>query len=188
MHKRFKGITLIELLIAMVLLSIIVLGLNSIDFFSHFHLITSDRRARIQNEASFALEHMSKQITNAIGDLQSPPLQVYPGNREIRIRVDSDRDGYLDVDDLWIGYRQLGSQILFYPDATQLGNSEVIANHILAEGLKVDQCIDDACSASHINRFNITVTARWNSAIPVSLENPEIVLRTTVVAHSVSTD
>lgn len=60
--------TLMEVLISLVLFSMIVLGFSSIDFFSHFHVISSDRRAKIQNEASFIIDHMTKHIGLAIGN------------------------------------------------------------------------------------------------------------------------
>lgn len=63
-----KSVTLLELLIAISLLGILVLAFTSIDLFSRYHVRSADIRSQLQNEASFVLEHMSKQIPRAIGN------------------------------------------------------------------------------------------------------------------------
>ncbi len=65
-----KAVTLAELIIAVVLLSVVVLTVSSIDRFSRFHLRTSQRRAELQNIVSYVLEHMSKNLISAIGNEQ----------------------------------------------------------------------------------------------------------------------
>lgn len=68
MKEHDKSVTLLELLIAIVLLSIVVLGLTSIDFFSRNNVVNADIRARLQNKVYLALEHMRKNIILAIGN------------------------------------------------------------------------------------------------------------------------
>lgn len=97
-----QSVTLIELLIAIVLLSVIVLGFFSIDTFSRFHLASSDKRAQIQNEASFVLEHMSKTISQGIGDETNPS-----GNPSSRA-VDTATIGGDTAIQVWIDYNQNG--------------------------------------------------------------------------------
>jgi hypothetical protein len=65
---RNCAVTLVELLIALTLATIIVLGLNSIDLFSNAHVVTASRRAKIQNEVTMALEHMTKNIMQTSGN------------------------------------------------------------------------------------------------------------------------
>jgi len=113
-----RAITLLELLIAITLVSIIAIGFYSIYLFSHFQVLSSDRRAQVQNEASYILEHMSKNIAGAIGN-----EVVYGANtiidtneptgagEDVRIRVyiDGNNDGIrqaeVDNQDYWIAYR-----------------------------------------------------------------------------------
>jgi len=192
-----KSLTLLELLIAIGLITIVVLAFASVQIFSNFHLATSGRQVQLQNESYLALEHMRKNIIMAIGDISDLPVRPYDDNRGIRIRIDSNGDGRVDPADTWIGYRHEGSQILFFPsdsDGSYSGDSEVIANHIVITqdptspesaanpwGLKIDM--------PAINQFNITVKARWvpDSATPVSLNNPEVVLTASIIAPTVST-
>src|SRR3989338_5081842 len=94
-----KSITLLELLIAITLLSVIVLGFTSIDLFSRYHVLTADRRAKVQNEASYVLEHMAKEMVRAIGDFNNPAVSITTtpsGNPLIRVWVDANRNGIRD--------------------------------------------------------------------------------------------
>jgi len=117
-----KSVSLIELLIAIALLSVIVIGFSSIDSFSRYHLLTSERRAKLQNEVSYCLEHMSKNISRAIGN-----ERVNGAKSVIKIRSDDKRADvliYIDANgngrrddpaplgvnptlgqDHWVGYR-----------------------------------------------------------------------------------
>jgi prepilin-type N-terminal cleavage/methylation domain-containing protein len=83
-----KAVTLLELLIAIVLLSVVTIGISSIDIFSRSHVLSSQRRTTLQNEASFVLGHMTKEITRAIGNTRIDPAVVLNiNNSEIRIRT-----------------------------------------------------------------------------------------------------
>jgi prepilin-type N-terminal cleavage/methylation domain-containing protein len=73
-HSK-KSFTLLELIIAIILLGILALGFTSIDLFARRHAVTADQRARLQNEVSLTLEHMAKNIINAVGNRGNPPLQ-----------------------------------------------------------------------------------------------------------------
>jgi Tfp pilus assembly protein PilW len=74
--RHNQSVTLLELLIAIVLLSVVVLGFVSIDTFSRYHILTSDRRAKVQNEVSFVLGHMTKNISKGIGDANQPAATI----------------------------------------------------------------------------------------------------------------
>ena len=63
MKTKYKSLTLIELLVSLVLFTVVVMGLSVFDIFGHFHSITSDRRAGVQNELSLVLEHITKTVT-----------------------------------------------------------------------------------------------------------------------------
>lgn len=63
-----KSVTLIELLVAVSILGLLVIGLSNIDTFSHFQVISSDRRAKLQHDAAYVLEHMSKNVARGIGN------------------------------------------------------------------------------------------------------------------------
>ena len=111
-----KAVTLLELLIAITLVGIMVLAFLSIELFSRYHLKTSQMRAKLQNDVSYALEHMSKQIVKGIGNEKiygansvvdtstiandAASLQVYIDD------INPPNNGQRDfVDDYWIAYR-----------------------------------------------------------------------------------
>lgn len=187
-YNHRSGITLMELLIAIVLLSVVVLAVSSIDLFSRYHVITSDRRARLQNELSYTLEHMTKEISKAVGNrqVQNPinitTIQGYPG---IAIYTDSDRNGQAD---LWIAY-------IFY-NVTPYYEIRYCSN-----------CSDGWCSTCNIlplttiarriqtftpadnnltNYIDVNITGRWQPALDVSVDNPEITMRTRIKMPSVT--
>lgn len=69
MKPRFiKSATLVELLVCIIVLAVFVLILNIVDLFSHTHVVTSDRRAKIQNDISYVMEHHLKELSKAIGN------------------------------------------------------------------------------------------------------------------------
>lgn len=122
MNRKLSSITLLELLIAILLLSVIVLGLGSIDLFSRSHVISSDHRAKIDNDISLALAHMGKEIAKAIGNVKIDKTTTdgdeiiktdgISGDTAIKVYIDLDSDGKSAGDgqrgsppDRWIAYR-----------------------------------------------------------------------------------
>jgi hypothetical protein len=114
-NQTSSSVTLIELLLSIVLLSIIILGLSSIDLFSRSHVISSDRRAKISNAASLALEHMGKQIAKAIGNeisggansvVDTDAPNKIRGDYALHIYIDANGNGQRDAlgTDGWIAY------------------------------------------------------------------------------------
>lgn len=197
MVRRRTGLTLVELIIAMALVSVLVLAVTSFDFFCRSQVVSSQRRAQLQNEATGALEHMNRYIAQAIGDINNQPFSGYSDNRGIRIRVDSNGNGQLDASDRYIAYRHINDEISFYSNATlsdpPSGSSEVISrkititnNPFAAEsstnpwGLKID--------IVSVNQLEVKVRARWypNPAVSLSLDNPEVTLKTNIICNSVS--
>lgn len=84
MKNKFIGMTLVELLVGLALLSIIVLGLSQIDLFSRSQVLRTDRQAVVENELSLILSHMDKTGLWAIGN-----ERVYGNDTVVR----SDTDG-----------------------------------------------------------------------------------------------
>jgi len=205
MDKQIRGLTLIELVIAITLMSLLVLSYYSIYFFSSYHTISAINRTRIQNEVTIALEHMTKEISYGIGDVNQPQPTVeivnIAGDRAIKVWIDGNpfetvpvapngkRDTY--PDDHQIAYRFTGAsgaaanryQIWYYANCigsncNQPGNvgPEIIARHIQAF---TRQALD--------NYLDIVITARWQPEQAASLDNPEITMHTKIKMPSVST-
>lgn len=130
MKREKNAVTLLELILAIVFLSVIVLGINSIYYFSHFQTVNTDRRARLQNQLSIAVEHMRKEIGKAIGneaidgaDQVIDTTSGVSGNTAIKVYVDSGTAYVSGVNaiyrvgdgrrgtasDRWIAYRWTGA-------------------------------------------------------------------------------
>ena len=189
--RQKKSVTLLELLIAISLLFVVLSGLTSIDLFSRNQVLTSDRRIKLQNEVSYTLEHMSKNIARAIGGKGTSIIDrvAISGDSAIKVRIDSNFPyGQLDPGDIQIAYRyNLSShQIWYYKDWTNSSDSyEILAPHISSD-FSNDFVIYDSAN----NFIDITIVSCWDPAQATCGEpdNPSIKMRTRVKMPSISTN
>jgi len=199
-----KSVTLLELLIALSLIGLVVLGFSSIDLFSRFHVTTSDRRIQLQNDVATALEHMTKQISRAIGNTADKAVKAYTDNKGIRIRIDDNpANGQVDAADHWVAYRHedigspaTDSEIRFYSNAgsteTPAVPYESIARRIVISsggvyGVEFSGNFD-ASGWLLDNILEVKVSGRWNPSQAASNDNPEVTLRTRILMPTVSTN
>lgn len=207
MSTRFSGTTLIEVIIAVVLMSIIVLGLGSINIFSHFHVTNSERRAKLQNDASQILEHMSKEISRAIGNEliygsdTVAKQQNISGDYAVWFYIDgSPANGQRDtINDHWIAYRFTAAsanpadryQIWYCPQCTNATctqcnpawGSERVTGNIRAFSVTWHT---NAFTQLDENFVTAQVTACWLPAVAQSRDNPCINMASTIIMPSVS--
>lgn len=196
-----RSITFVELLIAIALLGLLVIAVFSVDNYARFHLITSDRRARIQNEASFVLEHMSKYVSQGVGaQPASPPLEQIANGFRVRVdmnltRIPPENPTPEDLsDDNWIGYTLSGNNLSC--SCTQISgasppcfNSEVLASHLIS-GVQYGIMPADPTSGFYVNltennsMVEIGVVARYRPNDPPSLDNPQIAMKTRLLPRS----
>lgn len=153
-----KGITLIELIIATLLLSVVVLTAASVDLSARRFLTTSLLLSQAQNEASFALEHIYKKVRLGIGSKLKPGIEDWSagGNTGFKVMVDRNNNGRPDDGiNNGIGYRYQSAQkeIRFVPNLSVPGSYEVIAKGITAFNYTING-----------NQLNITLTATRNGA------------------------
>ncbi len=206
-----KSVTLLELLISVALLGLIVLGIANLQLFSRYQVTSSDRRAKLQHNASYVLEHMAKEIGQAIGDLNNPAIVAYADNRGIRIKIDSNRDGRRDDDtvDLWIAYRHenipplpatpTDSEIRFYRNAgdteTPSGSPETLARKIVISDPPSVYGLEFSVNFNEDNELidnviEVKIITRWDPdpSQPVSPDNPEVTMLNSIKMPSVSTN
>ena len=74
MIKRSSAVTLLELLIAVAFFSLIVIAAATINVFGRYYLSSADKRAKVQNELSFAMEHMTKYVSQGVRLSTRAPL------------------------------------------------------------------------------------------------------------------
>ncbi len=200
--------TLIELLIVVVLLSLISLGFFNLHIFSQDQVFQADRRAKVQNEVSFILEHMTKHVKGrafrggVIGnqtDTVNVPVTLVPAappQTQIRVLIDFNNNGRLDppvaggATDKIIVYEYDNHNIRFYANFTDSpGNFETLTNRAVILGP-----FNDAGIPSHIdytvgnNFFAITLSGCWDpTQWPAlrALENPQVTMTATINMPSV---
>ena len=104
-----KSITLLELVIGMCVLAIIVLAISQLDLFSNSSVLYAQRRSRLTNEASMALEHISSRLKEAIGTVGSPAVSTAlitaADAATLRFWVDSNGNYMRDAADVQRAYR-----------------------------------------------------------------------------------
>ncbi|MCK9595159.1 MAG: prepilin-type N-terminal cleavage/methylation domain-containing protein [Candidatus Omnitrophica bacterium] len=188
-----KAVTLIELLICLVLMGMVIMGFYSIELFSHYHLLTSDRRAKLQNDSTYVLEHMVKKLSLAIGDSAHSTVTRYPTGRGIRIRLDTGTiPGTIDASDMFADYCLVDSELRFYTNTVSAamppasGTYQVLTDRVVpVSGLEFQGNI----GTNHIltdNVLTVVLSLRWSPALTASADNPTVQMRTTVLMPAVS--
>lgn len=119
-----KSVTLIELLIAMTLLGVILLGISSFDIAGKRFFRSSERKSGILNDMSFILDHIDKYVSMATGTGSDPGITT-PGAfpaQIVRIRVAiDDATGSPDTtpmdytNDRVVEYSAVGNRLQFCP-------------------------------------------------------------------------
>ncbi|MDP3731694.1 MAG: prepilin-type N-terminal cleavage/methylation domain-containing protein, partial [Candidatus Omnitrophota bacterium] len=192
-YKRSRGLTLIELLIALSLFTLIVLGFSNIDTFSRYHVMSSDRRAKLQNDASYVLEHMAKEINKAIGDVNNSAVVIEDSNRRVKIYIDLASDGSSAGDgkrgtegDRWIAY-----QFTVSPNYEIRYYSDYIGNPTSYEIISRKASSFSSTYSPANNYVEVQLTACWNPASPgtcgTSPDNPNVKMLNRINMPAVST-
>jgi len=181
------------LLICLVLIGMVIMGFYSIELFSQYHLLTSDRRAKLQNDSTYILEHMVKKLSLAIGDSSNATVTRYPAGVGIRVRLDTGTvTGAIDANDMFADYCLVNSEIRFYTNTLGLtmpptsGTYQVLTDRAVpATGLEFQGNI----GASNIltdNVLTIILSLRWSPNLAATPDNPTMQMRTTVLMPAVS--
>ncbi len=174
MNKR-TGITLIELIIAISLLGVIALAFTSIQSFSQYHAIGSDHRAKVQNELSYALEHIAKNVQRAAGDYHKPPIELVANG--FRVRVD-DRATPVPGDynnDTWYSYVLSGNSLSC--------NGEVLSTRVVSgvnnnypTSAPANTGFNFGLPDSGMTCVAIMLRGRYYPANSVNIDNPEAMM------------
>jgi Tfp pilus assembly protein PilE len=194
LSHRNKSVTLIELIVAMVLVAVIILGINSISLFSNYQLISSDRRAKVQNEISYCLEHITKHVSAAIGNEvlfgnDTVVVASSASNPKLAVFIDANANGLRDVvGDYWINY-YFNSGAKEFRYCGNCGASSSCAGCNITEEVlskKISAFIPSK-NFTNGNYAEVVISGRWDPSSAVSQDNPEVTMRTTLIFPSIST-
>jgi len=206
MPNRESGLNLIELIMSMVLMSLVLLGFFSIELFSRHHVISTDKRAKVQNEISYAIEHMSKYVQQANGGPSRNAIRYYPGPSSVgatgfRVYIDlnSLQTPSVFTDDGWIDYT-LSSNTLIATCTPNGGSCPFTSPENLTAPSPNGKIIagvvaDNTMPQTPSNGFYIRITnqgmavdvglaGRYNPALADTPDNPQISMKTRLVCPS----
>ncbi len=206
-----KSITLVELLISIVIVTIMVLSFYGLETFSREQLINSDRRAKVQNQLAYALEHMGKYVQQAQGNLTRQPIEYFPpvSPDGFRVWVDSNQTPGDLTDDPWVRYRINGNTV-----TATCGGGNCPASFINNENLTTKVLSNfsagiipsplpnnpaagfyvkiDPDSSGNFNVVEIGLAGRYDPSQPYSLatrsKNPQVEMKTRIICNNSSTN
>ncbi len=202
MERHIRAVTLLELTVAISFLAIIVLGVNSIYYFSHSRYASIDRTASLDNEVGLLIDHMRKEMALAIGNetlfgadtvIKTTSIS---GDNAIWFCVDSSGNCQSNAAD-WAAYRFRGSpnyQIWFCPqclnascrrcvDAWGTVANDTIASNISSFSL---QPAKPAGTLLTNNYVTVRISSCWNPSQAPGVDNPCITKDTLIGMPSVS--
>jgi len=196
-----KSVTLIELIIAVSLFGVLVVAFTSFDTYSRHHVIVSDRRARLQNELAYALEQMSKYVLQGTGNFNNQPLQQTTNGFRVRVDywpysspVQTPTPQNLN-DDLWFNFSLNANTLSSICTQVTPGVSpacpfaETLSTRIIA-GVVYGPIPSNPTSGFYINftdsntMVEVGLVGRWNLSSAVSVDNPQVVMKSKVYSHS----
>ncbi|MCG2713429.1 MAG: prepilin-type N-terminal cleavage/methylation domain-containing protein [Candidatus Omnitrophica bacterium] len=197
MPKKDHGITLIELIVSMALMSLVVLSIYSIELFSRHHVISSDKRAKVQNEISYAIEYMSKYVQQSIGDSQLPAIRRYPSagtqtGFQIGIDLNNPQTPKDLSDDTWVNFYLSGNSLI----AQKGASSEVLTGRISGVFAANTVMPNSPGQGFYVNitdpgpnqgiAVDIGLVGRYNPTVAASADNPQVSMKTRLVSPSSS--
>ncbi len=76
LFRNKTGLTMVEIMIAVLLMGVVFLGISSLYVASQRFYLTSSDKATINNETQYAIQHIYKYVMRGIGDKNTPPFQI----------------------------------------------------------------------------------------------------------------
>lgn len=196
-NKTKKAVTLVELLLAVALMSMVILTTVNIEVALRRFYFSADKEGQLQVRLSTAMEHMVKRIKLAAGDVSNIPIDPFADSRGIKIWVDSLSSP--GIRDHRIAYRHEGTNLRYcsrlnaFPSETcAVAREDIAANLLITDfsqpvstwGLVIDYDPDPA--NGKINVLTITLRNRSDPNQPKSSNNPQVEFTTSLHMSTVS--
>lgn len=151
-------------------------------------MISSDRRAKTQNEISYALDFISKYVQQSVGDFNNPAIRRYPtagAQTGFQVRVDLNNPktpGNL-IDDSWITFYLNGNQLIVIFGLTP----EVLTDRIISNFLA--DVMPDYPTRGFYARItdqgmtvDVGLVGRYYPSVAASSSNPEVAMKMRLVS------
>jgi len=175
-----------ELLLAMTLFSVMVLGISTVQIFCQQTLVNTNRKARVTNQVSYVLEHMSKYIGMGVGNAGDYPVTINAApsfcTNAIQVWTDLDQSGTKNAPDCKVLYclNSTTHTLSFYSNYT----SESVPGPVEFLGYNILQMIVYVIR----NAVDVTIVGCLDASASSSLDNPRITLQTRIVMPLVSSN
>ena len=169
MHK--PGTTLLELVITMVIFGMVIFGFYNIQVFSDYQVVSSSRKAQLQNEAALILEHMAKYLSNVTANPGSDAITFVNSSgvfSALRAYADSNANGMLDTDvDSWLEYNLSSKGVMTYcANLTSPGGASCQAGQSMVLSKKViSNLTRDFVFNNTTNFLDANLSLCWNPAV-----------------------
>ncbi|MDP3041568.1 MAG: hypothetical protein Q8N62_02380 [Candidatus Omnitrophota bacterium] len=214
--RNIKSVTLVELMISIIVVATMVLSFYSLETYGHLQIINADRRAKVQNNLAYCMEYMSKYVQQANGDVNNPPIKLYPNPispRGFEVRVDCQvTQTPLDLtDDVWVYYALTGNNLRSGCRGAGCGScssvrpvfvpAEILSNKIVANFNNSVLPVIPLYGASDGfyvvvdplgNFVDVGLVGRYDpSQVPTlatRLTNPQVELKTRLICNNASTN
>lgn len=197
-----KSLTLIELLVSIIIVSMIVLSFYSLETFSHGQMINSERRAKVQNQLTYALEHMSKYVQQANGNISDPvnpkPIVLTASGFQVRVdfrnpQIPSDLDN-----GAWVSYSLVGSTLSTNCSAYGASGtcglfiSETLTDKIIGNFVADTIMPNNPTNGFYVkvdslgNLVDIGLVGRYDTSSLPSLSNPQVEMKSKIICNNSS--
>lgn len=180
-----KGITLIELLVAIIMLGVVGIGFASVGIFARYQTVSADRRSQILNEAAIAVESIAKKVRHSEGWEEEPAFVVDTDGEGVNIRKNDGVPSTVSSDFCRFEFE---GNTLYYRDSPDSPTREVVARKIVEFSLRTVDPIDPATlNPQKPYALSIHVKTVYNPGASISYpDNPDATIDTTVICPSVS--
>jgi len=169
-----NSVTLVELLLAVALMGVMTLATYGLYYLSRIQLANSLYRTQVQNELSYVLEDMSKNIVRAVGETNNRGiLDLAPTYTGFSVRVDVNGTPQDYSDDTTINYTLSGNRI-------NKNGVNLTTRDIIPAGGFSYSLFDNGTG------IEISLTGRYRPTQDASSDNPQITLKTKAYSHSAS--
>ncbi|MFA6358105.1 MAG: hypothetical protein WCY09_05515 [Candidatus Omnitrophota bacterium] len=193
MAKRCCGVTLIELTMVIVLMSLVFLGFFSIVVFSGEQVKSAINRSKVQNEISYALEFMSKYVQQGIGNSANPSIKAYATGFQVGVDFNPIQTPGIFSDDSSIIFSLSGNQLSATCTNSVTGSGCPFTNETLSSRIAGSLVTGTIMPESPTEGFYVRITdqgmavdiglsGRYKPAVAAGQDNPQISMRTRSVS------
>lgn len=178
-----KTVTLMELIIAIALMGVVIVGVTVFDFSSRQFLQSAERKTKVLNEAALIIDRIVKDALSAVGTRDNPAIAVAANG--INMYPDTNGDGIHDTNDdtRWIRYRYINTAT--HPHTIErlrrptVGADEI--EYISTRAINLATSPVTGATPADTNTVQLILILRFDPTSAVNaINNPQVRIQTSV--------